>query len=84
MTDDEPPSLAEFREFNAGENYWTETTTISVPRYVKASLEAHKDSDEGWGEFLERLRQHHADPLTMNDAEAIAEYVGDRLEARFD
>jgi hypothetical protein len=76
MGDDPPPLDADPAEID---DYWTETTTISVPRIVKENLDKHRDG-RPWGEFLERLRREHADPITLNDAEEIADVVSDRVD----
>lgn len=78
-TDDDPPALDEFDTFDAEDNYWLEDTTITVPRIVKASLDEHRDG-QNWANYLESLRREHADPLTLNDAEAIAEHLEDALD----
>lgn len=57
-----------------------EWTTITVPKPVKEDLDSHRDG-RSWGSYLETLRREHADPLTMNDAEQLAEYLEKRLES---
>lgn len=71
-----PPSLEDMAD--SDENYWMEDTTITVSRYTKARLDHHRDG-RPWDQFLEMLRREHADPLTFNDANEIAEYLADHL-----
>lgn len=61
----------------------TDFTTISVPESVKARLDEQRGA-RPWGAFLEQLRQEHADPITLNDAEAIADHVAERVESEPD
>ena len=49
---------------------------------MKARLDHHRDG-RPWNQFLEQLRKEHADPITFNDAEAIAETVSDRVKDEF-
>ncbi len=77
MDEDSPPPLdAPADEID---DHWTEDTTITLPRIVKASLDEHRDGKK-WGPYLEELRRNYADPLTLNDAEEIAEYVTKQLD----
>lgn len=77
MGDEQPPALDEVEPGEAG-GYWSEDTTITVSRYTKASLDEHRDG-RPWDEYLEKLRREHADPLTLTDAEQIAERVSGEL-----
>lgn len=76
MEGESPPALDEVEELG---DYWKEDTTITVRRYTKAQLDEHRDG-RPWDVFLEQLRREHADPLTFNDAEQIAEYLEEQLE----
>lgn len=57
-----------------------EYTTITVPKGVKEDLDEQRGATP-WGAFLEELRQEHADPITLNDAQAIAEEVTENIAA---
>lgn len=54
-------------------------TTITVREETKERLDEHRDGKK-WDAYLEELRREHADPLTLNDAEEIADYLAKRLE----
>lgn len=58
-------------------------TTITVPREVKEELDAERGS-RPWGAFLEELRQTHADPITLNDAEELAAFLNEELDVAVD
>lgn len=57
----------------------TTYTTITVQESVKQDLDEYRDG-RSWSEFLEKLRQEHADPVTLTDAEEIAEIVSESIE----
>jgi len=76
MAEREPPNLDEPEKMD---EYWEEDTTITVPRYVKWSLNEHRDG-KPWGRFLEELRKQYADPMTMNDGQQIVEFLESELE----
>lgn len=71
---DEVPSLEELGSDDELPPYWMEETTITCARWVKHDLDKHRNGTP-WTPFLEQLRQEYADPLTLNDAEEIAEEV---------
>lgn len=58
---------------------WNEKTTITVDRWVKAHLDHGRDG-QPWNEYLEMLRRQKADPVTLSDAQAIAEYLTAEIE----
>jgi len=61
----------------------TEYTTITVTERTKERLDEERNG-QPWSAFLEELRQEYADPITLNDAEAIADHVSDRVESDVD
>lgn len=61
----------------------SEWTTITVRKPVKEKLDAKRGS-RPWTEFLEELRQSHADPITLNEITDVAEYLNDELEVNVD
>ena len=61
----------------------TEYTTITVPKRVKNDLDEHRGG-RPWAVFLEQLRREHADPITLNDAEEIADRVVERVDGEVD
>lgn len=77
---EEPPALDEIDEVDG---YWTEDTTITVPRYVKAHLDENRDG-QNWGPYLEKLRRVNDDPLTMTEVDEIADRLAEQLEMNVD
>jgi len=75
---EDPPTLEELAE-NPDHNWWSEDTTITVSKATKRQLDAHRDG-RPWNQYLEQLRREHADPLTLNSVDEIA----DRLESQMD
>lgn len=61
----------------------TKYTTITVTDRVKEDLDTHRDG-RPWSVYLEQLRQEHADPITLNDAEEIADKVAQSVESGVD
>jgi len=59
----------------------TSYTTITVREETKKRLNEHRDGKK-WDVYLEELRREYADPMTLSEAEAIAEYIAERLEER--
>lgn len=81
MAQDElPPSLDEVGELDS---YWNEETTITVSRYTKARLDAHRDG-KPWDQYLEQLRREHADPMTLTSVDEIAERLNKQLTVTLD
>lgn len=80
MGDEQPPSLEELGDDpdEIGE-YWSERTTITVRRYTKERLDAHREG-RPWDEYLELLRREHADPITFNDVESIADALKEQIQ----
>lgn len=76
--DETPPALDEVDELD---DYWTESTTITVSRYTKAQLDEHREG-RPWDEFLEMLRREHADPITFNDAQQIVDFINEEVALR--
>lgn len=72
------PSLEELGSDDPLPNYWTKKTTITVDRWVKASLDEHRDG-RPWNQYLEKLRREHADPITFTDVEQIADELKNQL-----
>lgn len=62
---------------------WNEKTTITVDRWVKAHLDHDRDG-QPWNQYLETLRRQKADPVTLSDAQVIAEYLEDKLSLTVD
>jgi len=60
-----------------------EYTTITVTKRVKEDLDEYRDG-RPWSVFLEQLRKEHADPITLNDAQEIADVVGEQVGADVD
>jgi hypothetical protein len=77
---DDVPALDEIPDDGDLPSYWVESTTITVDRWVKASLDEHRDG-RPWNEFLEKLRREHADPITFNDIDRIADALNRELDA---
>ena len=75
---DDVPSLEELGSGAEMPEYWTTSTTITVDRWVKASLDEHRDG-RPWGQFLEQLRREHADPITINDVGELADRLDEEL-----
>jgi hypothetical protein len=50
-----------------------------VPESVKDDLDEHRE-ERPWGSYLEQLRREHADPLTFNEAQEIADVVAESIE----
>jgi len=75
--DTDPPPLDEVDELS---EYWTENTTISVSRHTKARLDEHRDG-RPWDTYLEQLRREHADPITINGVQEMADILVDELAA---
>lgn len=75
MPDGGLPSLTDGDELD---DYWTEKTTISVSRITKQKLDEHRDG-RPWDTYLEQLRREHADPLTINDVNELADNLEDAL-----
>jgi len=71
---DDVPSLEELGDGDDLPAYWAESTTITVDRWVKESLDAHRDG-RPWNQYLEKLRREHADPITINDVHDLAEVL---------
>jgi len=61
----------------------TEYTTITVPATVKDQLDEHRKG-RPWAVYLEQLRREHADPLTFNDAQSIADHVAKEVGSDVD
>lgn len=78
---DDVPSLEELGEGDDVPAYWEESTTITVDRWVKESLDAHREG-RPWNQYLEQLRREHADPITFNDAQQIVEYIDSEVSLR--
>jgi len=76
---DTPPTLSELVDTDPDENYWAERTTITVSRATKQRLDAHRD-EKPWDHYLEQLRRESADPLTLTDAEQVADAVSGEVE----
>lgn len=74
--EEELPRLDDGEELD---EYYTEQTTITVNRITKMRLDEHRDG-RPWDTYLEQLRREHADPLTINDVNELA----DSLEASLD
>lgn len=75
---DDVPSLDELGDTDDLPEYWTESTTITVDRWVKESLDRYREG-RPWNQFLEQLRREHADPITFNDVDEIAEQLKNEL-----
>lgn len=80
MDDRELPALDDVEELD---DYWTENTTITVRRITKKQLDEYRD-ERPWDVFLEQLRREHADPITLNDAQAIADRVAEDIDGDVD
>lgn len=82
MSEDGPPPLEQIETYST-ENHCDEPTTITIPTHLKHRLEQGKDASDcdTWEEYLEKLRTAHADPLTLNEAESVADYLEDRLDS---
>lgn len=76
---DDVPSLEELGAGDDSPEYWAESTTITVDRYVKQTLDEDRDG-QPWNQYLESLRRAKADPLTLSDAEEIIEYLENQLD----
>lgn len=55
-------------------------TTITVREQTKERLDEHRDGQK-WDEYLEMLRREHADPITVNDVEELADLLVDTIGA---
>lgn len=75
---DDVPSLEELGDGDDLPEYWAESTTITVDRWVKESLDRHRE-DRPWNAYLEKLRREHADPLTLNDVHELADELKNEL-----
>lgn len=81
MGNDPPKDVPSLDELGADDDlpaYWEESTTITVDRWVKESLDRHRDG-RSWNAYLEQLRREHADPITLNDVEEIAEHLKNEI-----
>lgn len=59
---------------------WTEKTTITVDRWVKAHLD-HDRNEQPWSEYLAELRAHKTDPLTLTDVDQVIKYLETELDS---
>ena len=55
-------------------------TTITVREETKERLDAHREGQQ-WDAYLEQLRREHADPVTINDVQELADRLVDELGA---
>jgi len=60
-----------------------EWTTITVHPETKEKLDKERGSTP-WSAYLEELRKAKADPITLNDAQEIADILTDEIETGVD
>jgi len=75
---DNVPSLEELGDGEELPEWWRKDTTITVTRFTKQRLNTHRDG-RPWDVYLEKLRREHADPITYNGVEEIAEQLKNEL-----
>lgn len=79
MTDDTPDVPDWDADPDEWDDYWDESTTITVDRWQKAFLDECRDGTP-WGTHLVNLQREHNDPLTLTDVNDIAEQLVSQLE----
>lgn len=77
---DDVPALSDIGDGDDLPGYWTESTTITVDRWVKQALDDPRNN-QPWNQYLMELQRAKNDPLTLSDVDDIAERLGDQLDA---